>query len=160
DEVGAALLRAVKRGVKCRVLVDSIGSQAFLRSALARELRQSNVPVVAALPAGLFRLLFSRPDLRLHRKIVVIDGTVGYTGSLNLADPRFFKQKAGVGQWVDALARVQGPAVDALADVFREDWALESGEPFGSASQPEVVRPLAGAGTAAVQVMPTGPDAR
>lgn len=48
---------------------------------------------MAALPAGPVLLLFRRPDLRLHRKIVVIDGRVGYTGSMNLAAPRFFKQK-------------------------------------------------------------------
>jgi cardiolipin synthase len=157
DEVGAALTRAVKRGVKCRVLVDAIGSKAFLKSDLALGLRQTGVRVVAALPSGLLRLLFSRPDLRLHRKIAVIDGKVGYTGSLNLADPKLFKQDAGVGQWVDALARVQGPVVDALADTFREDWALETGEP------PEPV-PATGAqrtaGEAVVQVLPTGPDAR
>src|SRR5262249_53018547 len=92
DEVGRALIRAAQRGVQCRVLVDALGSKAFLKGALARELRQSGVAVAAALPAGLLRLLFRRPDLRLHRKIAVIDGAVGYTGSLNLADPRFFKQ--------------------------------------------------------------------
>src|SRR5207302_2086673 len=84
DEVGAALHRAVKRGVQCLVLVDALGSKAFLKSALARELRQAGVRVEAALPAGLLRVLLRRPDLRLHRKIAVIDGAVGYTGSLNL----------------------------------------------------------------------------
>jgi cardiolipin synthase len=159
DEVGAALTRAVKRGVQCRVLVDAIGSKAFLRSDLARGLRQDGVRVAAALPPGPLRLLFVRPDLRLHRKIAVIDGEVGYTGSLNLADPRLFKQGAGVGQWVDALARVQGPAVDALADTFREDWALETGEAL-KPLRPDDARPGAATGKAAVQVLPTGPDAR
>ena len=84
--------------------------------------------VQAALPAGGWRLLFVRADLRLHRKIVVIDGHIGYTGSLNLADPRLFKKSAGVGQWVDAFARLQGPAVQALAYTFLEDWALETGD--------------------------------
>jgi cardiolipin synthase len=160
DEVGAALTRAVKRGVKCRVLVDAIGSKAFLKSDLARGLRASGVRVVAGLPAGLVRLLFCRPDLRLHRKIGVIDGTIGYTGSLNLADPRVFKQNAGVGQWVDALARVRGPAVDALAATFREDWALETGEPPELPGPNAEPRDLSEGGTAVVQVLPTGPDAR
>jgi cardiolipin synthase len=160
DEVGAALERAVKRGVQCRVLVDAIGSKAFLKSTLAGDLRRAGVAIVAALPTGLLRLLLRRPDLRMHRKIVVIDDLVGYTGSLNLADPRLFKQNAGVGQWVDALVRVQGPAVDALADTFREDWALETDETI------EPVRPATDApaetsvGKAAVQVLPTGPAAR
>ena len=125
DEVAKALIRAAARGVSCRVLVDAIGSKAFLRSPWVDDLRKAGVQVQAALSAGLLRLVVARPDLRLHRKIVVLDGTVGYTGSLNLADPKLFKQDAGVGQWVDALARVQGPAVGALALTFLQDWPLE-----------------------------------
>jgi cardiolipin synthase len=160
DEVGAALTRAVKRGVQCRVLVDAIGSSVFLKSDLARDLRRAGVQIAAALPAGPLRLLLVRPDLRLHRKIAVFDGEVGYTGSLNLADPRLFKQGAGVGQWVDALARVQGPAVDALADTFREDWALETAETLRPLRPDHDARREGTAGKAAVQVLPTGPDAR
>jgi cardiolipin synthase len=160
DDVAAALTRAVKRGVRCRVLVDAIGSKAFLKSELARGLRQSGVQVVAALPAGLLRLVLSRPDLRMHRKIAVIDDEVGYTGSLNLADPLLFKREAGVGQWVDALVRVQGPAVGALADTFREDWSIESGRAIDPAPRPAGTQPPEGAGRAVVQVLPSGPDAR
>ncbi len=159
DDLGAALIRATKRGVRCRVLVDAIGSKAFLRSGLCRDLRKGGVQIVAALPAGALSLLFIRPDLRLHRKIVVIDGTVGFTGSLNLADPRLFNIDAGVGQWVDALVRVQGPVVDALADVFNEDWAIESGE-MAVPTERTVAPPSSTAGRAAIQVLPTGPDAR
>jgi cardiolipin synthase len=160
DEVGAALKRAVKRGVQCRVLVDGIGSKAFLKSDLARDLRQAGVQVAAALPPDLLRLLFVRPDLRMHRKIAVIDANVGYTGSLNLADPILFKQDAGVGQWVDALARVQGAAVDVLADIFREDWALETGETLKPLPPVDDAGREMPSGKAAVQVLPTGPEAR
>jgi cardiolipin synthase len=156
DLVAAAVVRAAQRGVACRVLVDALGSRPFLKSATIESLRKAGVRVEAALPAGLVRLLFVRPDLRLHRKIAIIDDAVGYTGSLNLADPNCFKQKAGVGKWVDALARLEGPAVGALADTFREDWELETGE----ASQPAGADGPARAkpGQAAVQVLPTGPD--
>jgi cardiolipin synthase len=160
DDVAAALMRAAGRGVSCRVLVDAIGSAHFLRSSLAGDLRRSGVQVQAALQAGLSRLLFVRPDLRLHRKIVVIDGAIGYTGSLNLADPRFFKQEAGVGQWVDALVRVQGPAVPALAITLLGDWALETGKPIDWDQEAKQSRPSPVGGPATVQVLPTGPDAR
>ncbi len=63
-----------------------------------------------------------RFDLRLHRKIVVIDDEIAYTGSFNLVDPRFFKQEAGVGQWVDGMARIQGPAVLTLNPLFLWCW--------------------------------------
>ncbi|MBW2122910.1 MAG: PLDc N-terminal domain-containing protein, partial [Deltaproteobacteria bacterium] len=114
DEVSRALIRAAQRGVTCRVLIDSVGSAAFLRSEGAKRLLENGVELVAALPVGLVRMVFVRLDLRIHRKIVVIDGEIAYTGSLNLVDPRFFKREAGVGPWVDAMVRVEGPAVQAL----------------------------------------------
>lgn len=158
DEVAAALVRAAKRGVDCRVLVDAQGSARFLRSGRARELREGGVQLRAALSTGLLRLLFTRPDLRLHRKILVIDGEIGYAGSMNVADPRYFKQNAGVGQWVDALARVRGPAVEALAVTFLEDWVLETGAPLEAVCRGDDARELPPAGRVAVQVLPSGPD--
>lgn len=126
DEFGEALIRAAKRGVVVRVLVDQVGSSAFLKGSMVKKLRASGVQVVAALPSGLVRALFARPDLRIHRKILVIDETIAFTGSLNLADPKFFHIDAGVGQWVDALCRIRGPAVEALSLVFWSDWCVET----------------------------------
>ncbi|HMF13669.1 MAG TPA: cardiolipin synthase [Gemmataceae bacterium] len=160
DEVGAAVIRAAKRGVQCRILVDAVGSKAFLKSTLSNDLRQSGVRVGVALPTGLLRLLFVRPDLRLHRKIVVVDEEIGYTGSLNMADPRFFKIEAGVGQWVDAFARVEGPAVKALMETFREDWAIETGESIEPAPSAATTSGSQPASKAVIQVLPTGPAAR
>ena len=125
EDVAAALERAAKRGVICRVLLDALGSQKFLRSSAARRLRASGVKIQAALPGGLWRLMFVRFDLRLHRKIVLIDDQIAWTGSLNLVDPRFFKLEAGVGQWVDAMMRLEGPAVEALAITFFGGLACE-----------------------------------
>jgi cardiolipin synthase len=160
DEVAAALVRAVQRGVSCRVLVDALGSSAFLRSAAVWELRQKGVRVEAALGTGLLTVLFVRPDLRMHRKIVVIDGEIGYTGSLNLADPTLFKKDAGVGQWVDALVRVRGPAVDALIETFAEDWFLETDEWIEPASLRAPIETALSPGPALVQVVPSGPGPR
>ena len=160
DEVAEALLRARARGVTCRVLVDAVGSHEFLRSGLARRLREAGVAVRAALPVSPLRMLFVRFDLRLHRKIVVIDGEVAYTGSLNLVDPRYFKQGAHVGQWVDAMVRLRGPAVEALAITFLEDWELETGEGVDRLRETGDVHPLASRGQAVVQVVPSGPVVR
>ena len=77
-----------------------------------------------------------RFDLRLHRKIVVIDDEIAYTGSFNLVDPRFFKQDAGVGQWVDAMARIEGPAVLSLNAVFMWDWEVETGRDLKTLPDP------------------------
>jgi len=93
--------------------------------------------------------------LRNHRKIVVIDDDVAYTGSQNLVDPRFFKQEAGAGQWVDAMARITGPTVSSLDAVFELDWSVETRKPF-EAPAPAPTRPdQAGP---VVQVVPSGPD--
>jgi cardiolipin synthase len=154
DEVVEALLRAAARGVVCRLLVDAIGSKRFLKSDWVRRLRAGRVEVREALPVTLRRLLFVRADLRMHRKIVVIDGTVAYTGSMNLADPALFKRDAGVGQWVDALARVRGPAVVALGAIFLYDWELETGESIRDTAG---VGQAGAPGAAVVQVLPSGP---
>ena len=160
DDVAEALLRAVERGGICRVLVDDGGSRNFLRSPLANKLREGGVRLHAALPANLLRMLFVRYDLRMHRKIVVIDGEIAYTGSLNLVDPRHFKQDAGVGEWVDAMVRLRGPAVEGLGITFLEDWELETGEGLeqlretGDVQQPDEL------GATRLQVIPSGPAVR
>ena len=130
DEVATALERAAARGVRCRVLLDALGSKAFLKTAWPARLRSAGIRLEAALAIGPLGLVFQRADLRLHRKIVVVDERIAYTGSMNLVDPRFFKQDAGVGEWVDAMARIEGPAVAALRAVFLFDWNLQTDEPF------------------------------
>lgn len=110
-----------------------------------------------ALPTGLFRLLFGRTDLRLHRKIVVIDGSVAWTGSMNLVDPRFFKQDAGVGEWVDAMARLQGSVVVPLAATLTSDWILETGERLDDVMTSAGLHVVEPQGSADIQVIPSGP---
>ncbi len=151
--VFAALERAAARGVTCRLLLDDVGSRAFLRSDRAESLRASGVQVVEALPVGAIRRGFSRIDLRNHRKIVVIDRAIGYIGSHNLA-AKDFKVKEKYAPWIDATMRVRGPAVNDLQKIFVEDWYLETDE---------VLANLVGAAaldghTAAIaQVIGTGP---
>lgn len=151
-EVVEALIQAAGRGVRCRVLADGMGSKEFLRGPEAARLRAAGVALTAALPTGLLRALLARADLRNHRKIVVIDGDVAYTGSQNLVDPRWFHQQAGVGEWVDAMLRLEGPAAAALCGVFALDWSIENDLPFAVPSAPAA--PAAGA---LVQVAPSGP---
>lgn len=111
DEVLAAVIRAQKRGVHCCLLIDALGARPWWKGRQPAELRAAGVELRPALPVGLFRTLVGRTDLRLHRKIVVIDSEVAWTGSMNLVDPKFFKQDSGVGEWVDAMVRLQGSVV-------------------------------------------------
>ncbi len=157
DRVLEALKRAARRGVVCRLLVDEIGAKAWWRTAQPRALRDAGVKVRHALPVGLFRTFIGRNDLRLHRKIVVIDSQIGYTGSMNLVDPRYFKQDAGVGEWVDAMVRVRGSAVAALAATQIGDWNLETGEPLADLIRSAHLELTEPEGTEDVQVVPSGP---
>lgn len=167
DTIAHALIRAASRGVTCRVLLDSIGSRRFLKSKTATSLKNAGVKIQESLPAGLFMVFFSRIDIRNHRKIVVIDGDVAYTGSQNMVDPDVFKVDAGVGNWIDTMVRVEGPVVESLAGTFISDWFLEAdvGQ-FRSRSIIEDVetvrrigdirqRPVVG--KSAVQIVPSGP---
>jgi len=157
DEVAAALMRAASRGVKCRVLLDSIGSDSFLKSGLAGEMRSTGVEITEAMPAGFFHALFVRIDLRNHRKIALIDGETGYTGSQNLVDPQYFKQDENVGQWIDTMVRVRGPVVEKMTATFLFDWYVESSISLNELQDIEEIKPIRKTGGAPVQLVPSGP---
>jgi len=160
DEVVAALIRARQRGVMCRILADAVGSKPFLRGKKATQLRQAGVEIVTLLPVSLFRMFYRRVDLRNHRKIVVIYNEVAYTGSQNMVDPRYFKQGNGVGQWIDVMIRMQGPAVEAMSGTFFEDWHIETGKGREVIEQSSGMLLPAEQGEIPVQVVPSGPGFR
>jgi cardiolipin synthase A/B len=157
DEVLEALIRAAQRGVSCRVLVDALGARPWWRGPQPERLRAAGVQLQQALPVGLFQMLVSRNDLRLHRKIVVVDGEVAWTGSMNLVDPRYFKQDAQVGQWVDAMVRLEGTVVSPLAMTIIGDWMLETAESIETIIESAGLGLVAAKGNTDVQVIPSGP---
>jgi cardiolipin synthase len=160
DEVSEALLRANARGVCCRILVDSVGSRSFLKGKICRQMQQAGIEICGALPGGGIRMLFVRFDLRMHRKAVIIDGAIAYTGSLNLVDPRFFKQKSGVGNWVDAMVRITGPAVEAFTITFLGIWFVESKSDLAQLREQSKLHPTSLSGQSILQVLPSGPAFR
>jgi cardiolipin synthase len=144
-----ALGRAAKRGVSCRVLADAIGSRSGLRT-LRSKLAELGVAVHAMLPVSLLPWRKARMDLRNHRKIAVIDGWVGYTGSQNLVAADFKKGLA----YEDLMVRVTGPVVLELQYIFAADWFLETNEILDSESEfpcPEIT------GGIPAQALPSGP---
>lgn len=157
DDVLEAVIRAAGRGVQCRLLVDALGAKQWWKGPQPNRLRDAGVEFRAALPVGLLRTFIGRTDLRLHRKIVVIDGVVAWTGSMNLVDPRYFKQDSGVGEWVDAMARFEGTVVNPLAATMIGDWILETGEPVQQLIDSSGLGAARPTGTANIQVVPSGP---
>lgn len=128
DDIAEALMQAAKRGVDCRVLLDSVGSADFFDTEWSARLRSAGILLVEVLPAKAWRMPFHRQDLRMHRKLMIVDDRVAYTGSMNLIDPQLFKQNMGVGQWIDVMVRVQGPVVPVMWSLFVRDWEMETGE--------------------------------
>ena len=86
------------------------------------------------MPVMPLRGKYQRPDLRNHRKILVVDGLVGYTGSQNLIEPGYSGVRpTGWGrQWVDLMARITGPTVASRTSSFATDWFSETGQPQGN----------------------------
>jgi len=127
----AALERATARGVTVRVLVDHLTSVRYPRrkETLAR-LDAMGAELRDMLPLRPWAGKWQRPDLRNHRKLLVVDGRVGFTGSLNLIDPSYLWRRnlrRGL-QWRDTWIELSGPPVRALDVLFWSDWWAETNE--------------------------------
>ena len=153
-----ALGEAVARGVEVRVLLDHIASvrvKGYRRT--LKRLSAMGVLWQLMLPVQPLKGRYQRPDLRNHRKILVVDGKVGFTGSQNIIDRSYNKPgniRRGL-KWKELVARVEGPVVSGLEAIFATDWYLETGD----APTREIV-PLGQPGEAQdldCQVVPSGP---
>lgn len=122
-KVVEALKRAATRGVMCRAMADGLGSRAMINSKYWRHMLDAGVKVGVALPIGnpLLHPLRGRIDLRDHRKIVVIDDSITYCGSQNIADPEF-RVKQKYAPWVDILIRFEGPIARQNQHLFVTNW--------------------------------------
>jgi len=159
-----ALERAAIRGVDCRILADDFGSGAFFKCKWHDRLVQAGVKIVRSLPVGLIKSLSKRTDLRNHRKIVIIDQSIGYIGSFNLVDPAMFKKKADVGEWVDIMLRIEGHIVSSLACVFNTDFIFDNyGADFDRhalRAMPQQTPSEEFSLNAVAQLIPSGPEMR
>lgn len=148
-----ALARARARGVAVRVLIDDVGAR-YSRSSMLRLLRKANVPVASFLPTRLSPR-FRYANLRNHRKILVVDGTVGFTGGMNIRHGHCLAERPSSP--VRCLHfRVTGPVVADLQRTFAVDWAFVTAEHLGG---PQWFAALEPAGTAIARGVPDGPDA-
>lgn len=124
-----ALDRATARGVTVRLLFDHLGTRKMprYRDLLAR-LRASDIEWHLMMPLLPLKGRWRRPDLRNHRKLLVVDDRVGFTGSLNLTHPSYNNPKyRRIGrEWVELWMRLEGPIVPSIDALFAADWALES----------------------------------
>ena len=162
DTIGApvidALVRAQGRGVICRVLIDHL-SNLLLQGPVLKKLRAAGIPVHQMLPAKPFDNQWNRIDLRNHRKIVVVDGVVGFTGSHNLIEDTYHKRsniRNGV-HYIELVVRVTGPVVHEFNAAFITDWYSETDELLDERSAPEMHVRTPITGDVLCQVLPSGP---
>lgn len=148
-----ALIERARAGVKVRMIVDAAGSYGLRRKFL-RPLEEAGVAFAWFNPIQLRTLRRRRADFRTHRKIVIVDGVVGFTGGMNISD--LHSAELSDAYWRDTHLRLVGPAVWPLQRVFFEDWYFVAGEllPVTHATVPSPECE----GEHLVQVIASGPD--
>ena len=156
DGIGAqfvdALAQAARRGVQVRVQIDDVDAR-FSSSSAVKALRAQGVPVAVFNPP-LVPARLHAVNLRNHRKILVVDGSLGFTGGLNV-DSRYWKPEAPEEAFRDLHFRLRGPVVAHLAEVFADDWQFTTEEALrGPAWFPQ----LAPAGDVLARGIEAGPD--
>lgn len=147
-----ALSRATARGVEVRVLVDDVGTR-YSRPTIKQVMLERGIPFATFLPTRTFWNIYYT-NLRNHRKIVVVDGKLGFTGGMNirrghtLSDPGSYPVN-------DLHFQLEGPVVGHLQETFAQDWEFATGEHLdGPAWFPE----LSKAGGSLARGIPDGPE--
>jgi cardiolipin synthase len=140
DVFFSALADAVKRGVDVRMLFDHIGTRGYPGyHELLKKLTAAGILWHRMMPIDPLHGRWRRPDLRNHRKLLVVDGRVGFMGSQNMIESAYLKpkhRKAG-RHWQDLNIELTGPIVDSLSAIFATDWYTETGEVLDFESHPE-----------------------
>jgi len=119
------LIRKAKDGVKVRFLYDAVGSWRLSKKYI-NELRNAGVEMVPFLPVK-FPILSNKINFRNHRKIIVIDSSVGFVGGLNIGD-EYLGRNPYFGFWRDTHLLVKGEAVRSLQLIFLQDWYYMTGD--------------------------------
>ncbi|BFH65632.1 cardiolipin synthase [Paenibacillus azoreducens] len=156
DDIGSRiqqiLIEKARAGVHVRFMYDAWGSMQLPKSFL-QEMSNAGVKVAAYGSSKAFFL--SRVNFRNHRKIVVIDGNVGFIGGLNVGD-EYLSRSSTYGFWRDTHMSVRGEAVRTLQTIFLQDWHYMTDE---KVTEAEYLSPLrSGHNNGAVQIIPSGPD--
>lgn len=154
QEIADILIEKARQGVNVKVIYDHVGSFT-VRSRFYRRMRRAGIDAQPFLRVT-FPQLANRINWRNHRKIVVIDGHIGYIGGMNIAD-RYVEARGKEAPWRDTHFRIRGSAVASLLYSFVSDWSY-MGRPLPPAErdfEPEVIDNSVG-----VQLITSGPDSR
>ena len=145
--------RKVKENVTVRLLYDGVGSYSLSRSYIKR-LKAAGVAVEQFLPFRFSKFLASL-NYRNHRKIIVVDNRVGFTGGINISD-KYLKGDPSLGSWHDTHIKITGEATEFLNRIFLADWYLASGQKVQTSTT--LLPKSTGMGNTLIQIVPSGPD--
>lgn len=123
-EIVALLIEKSKQGVEVRLLVDSVGSWS-LNDKFHRQMRSAGVESHEFLKV-IFPILTHRVNYRNHRKILIVDGSVGFVGGINIADRYYYGARNIEGGWRDTHMKICGSAINGLQSTFIQDWYFAS----------------------------------
>ncbi|SHJ35950.1 cardiolipin synthase [Pseudozobellia thermophila] len=146
--------RKIAEGVKVKMIYDGIGSFSLSKSYL-KKLLEVGVEVYPFLPFRFGRFLSSL-NYRNHRKIIVVDGKIAFTGGINISD-KYLKGDPVLGKWHDMHLRIEGPAAAHLDHVFAMDWHLVCQKSIPPLTQPVIAMDNHSSGKL-VQIVAGGPD--
>ncbi len=156
QRLAAALMERARAGVAVYVLYDDVGSNSMSEEFRER-LRAEGIKIFGFNHRHRWLRVFGpmRINWRNHRKNVVVDGRVGWTGGINVG-VEYLGQDPKFGHWRDTQLKLEGPAVSSLSLIFQEDWLWATGEVL----QVERPSPIEEPGTTPALVMATGPADR
>ncbi|RIV30456.1 cardiolipin synthase [Flagellimonas lutimaris] len=152
DKLLEVFERKIAENVTIRLLYDGIGSYSLSKKYL-KKLKKIGVETAQFLPFKFGRFL-SALNYRNHRKIIVIDNKIGFTGGINISD-KYLKGDPALGKWHDTHLKIEGEAVDFLNRTFMTDWYLASGNKVDFSSFKVYRVPKIGT---SLQIVPSGPD--
>ncbi len=119
NQIKDLLIEKSREGVEVRIIVDDVGSWGLSKKFI-KQLRNNGIEIYSFMEVR-FPRLTSRVNFRNHRKILIVDGKIGFTGGINIAD-RYINGIKGIGQWRDTHLQIEGDAVACLQVVFAADW--------------------------------------
>ncbi|MCY8231076.1 cardiolipin synthase [Priestia endophytica] len=154
-KLGNLLIKKAKEGVKIRLLYDDMGSRGLSRK-LVKSIRAAGGEVEAFFPAR-FPLVNLRLNYRNHRKLVIIDGNIGYIGGFNVGD-EYLGLNEKFGYWRDTHLRVKGEAVHHIQSRFILDWNQASKHDISFKGH--YYPPASPRGDVGVQIVSSGPDSQ
>ncbi len=144
--------RKISQGVAVRIIYDAVGSWELSRK-LIKRFRDAGVEILPFMPVRFGRL--ARLNYRNHRKILVVDGEIGFTGGINV-DDKYILDNDVLGHWSDTHIKIEGVSVNFLHFVFLSDWLFVSGQ---NLIKPSMFKVTDLVGDIPLQIVSSGPDA-